>query len=49
MNRAIVENLSNAIYVLSNDVNCDEGFYNLRLFDSKNIARIVIITIENRI
>ena len=26
MNWATVENLSNVIYVFSNDVNCDEGF-----------------------
>ena len=27
MNRAVVENLSNVICVLSNDVGCDEGFF----------------------
>ena len=27
MNRAVVENLSNVIYVFSNDVGCDEGFF----------------------
>ena len=49
INRAVVENLSNVICVFSNDVSCDEGFYNPRLFDSEKIARIVIAAIENRV
>ena len=49
MNRTAVENLNNVIYVLSNKLNCDEGFHNLRIFNSKKIAHIVITTIKNRI
>ena len=49
MNWTIVENLSNVICVLSNKINCDEGFHNPHMSDPEKIARIVITAIENRV
>ena len=40
MNRAAVENLSNVICVLSNNVGCDEGFLNKGCLYDRKIQRV---------
>ena len=47
MDRAVVENLNNMIYILSNDVSCDKGFHNLRLFNSRMFAMCETLEMRN--
>ena len=41
MNSITIENLSNAIYVFSNDISCDKGFLNVGCLYNKKIQRIL--------
>ena len=40
MNSITIENLNNAIYVFSNDINCDEGFLFIRYLYNKKTQRV---------
>ena len=41
MDRVVVENLSNVICVLSNDVGCDEGFLNVGCLYGRKTQRVL--------